>query len=223
MNENKISWQVKNCRNYHRWNEYLYQHVNLYYVYVFFSIPFFTNFLCILYCLWREKYRSKFDTAKTSHECTERYWYTYTYNIPSIAINNVRMMKLIDIIIHNYTIFSLIFFSFPIKINTVTSGDLYNIIHYCGKRWMRFMYNFSVALIHRNLPSACGARLQVFFYIFCSALLCFFYKSLTRDIRAMGWAHYDAYAGCVEKIPESVNNFGWIIIMMVQWKPFGHV
>jgi len=127
----------------------------------FFSIPFFADFLCILYCFQREKHRSKFDTAKTSHECTERYWYTYTYNIPSIAINNVRMMRLIDIIIHNYYSLSF-FFPLPIKINTVTSGDPYNIIHYCGKRWMRFMYIFSVALIHRNLPSACGAR-QVFF------------------------------------------------------------
>jgi len=70
------------------------------------------------------------------------------------------------------------------------------------------MYIFSVALIHRNLPSACGAR-QVFFYIFCSALLRFFYKSLTtRDIRAMGWAQRDAYAACVEKIPEAVQIFG---------------
>lgn len=178
------------CRNYRRWNEYLptRKRIILFCIRFLFSVSFFADFLCILYCLRRGKYRSKFDTAKTSHECPERYWYTnILYNIPSIAINNVRMMRLIDIIIHDYYSLSF-FFSFPIKINTVTSGDPYNIIHHCGKRWMRFMYIFSVALIHRNLPSACWAR-QVFFYIFCSALLRFFYKSLTRDIRAMGWAH----------------------------------
>lgn len=48
----------------------------------------------------------------------------YIIYILSIAINNVRMMRLIDII-HNY---SLLFF-FPIKINTVTAGDpLYTIV-----------------------------------------------------------------------------------------------
>jgi len=116
MHENKISWQVENCRNYRPWNEYLYQHVNVQYLYVFFLHSFSrADFLCVLYCLRRGKYRSKFDTAKTSHECTERYWYTYTYNIPSIAINNVRMMRLIDIIIHNYYSLSFFFFSYKNK------------------------------------------------------------------------------------------------------------
>lgn len=57
--------------------------------------------------------------------------------ILSIAINNVRMMRLIDII-HNY---SLLFFFFY---KNKYSYGWRSLIYYCGKRWIRFMYIFSV-------------------------------------------------------------------------------